>query len=687
MACARVLQQQQQGQPQRQQLQHSRQWGPKGPRSTGHSSGSASSGRDVGPCGYRIQTGPGAGTACWSPDHSASHYYLRLDDLHRASEGLCVGAAATISIAPAFVAGTGATSQLAQLSFTLDSGASRCFFRDCTHLTPLHTLVTVALADHSARPVVAHSTTTLPCLAALSGFLTGYYTPSFSKNLVVVRHLHDIGIVTTFPLYKTVASCTVDATGALLATFHREPGSGLYLLHIGSYHTGLGQHLDVWGHFPVLVPCQKCYFLIVVDDYFRYTTVLPLRRKADVPTVLEPWLLARGGAQGLYVWGPSPVLGPRQERYFLIVVDDYSRYTTVSPLRWKADVPTLLEPWLLARGGAQGLSLPSLRRAPSGVSHVTPQSSPPQRPVFVMSKGVRDAVAKGEGAGAAGAGGVGSGGVGGVGVEVTPMEDMAASTRRSRPASPPGFPSIPQFPPRSSLQPVAMEPRGVPAGGTGGTRGVGGGGAGSGGAGVGGTGTVAPTPRTIRFLTREQRLLRLEREERERFERARQQQHVGATLRFAFGLLSVHVHACCDSKEGLSLFDLTSGASTAPTADADSTIRSQWLTHDATARLAVRNHLPSTERAHFSQYKSARALYDAVVAHHSSPTTAALSRLMLSYLFPDLATFSTVADLVAHLRTSDVRYRAALPTDQGSLSLPLPYRADCRLARGAPCCS
>ncbi|CAI7817738.1 unnamed protein product [Closterium sp. NIES-53] len=118
-----------------------------------------------------------------------------------------------------------------------------------------------------------------------------------------------------------------------------------------------------------------------------------------------------------------------------------------------------------------------------------------------------------------------------------------------------------------------------------------------------------------------------------------------------------------DSKEGLSLFDLTSGASTAPTADADSTVRSQWLTRDAAARLAVRNHLPSTERSHFSQYKSARAQYDAVVARYSSPTTAALSRLMLPYLFPDLAAFSTVADLVAHLRTSDTRYRAALPTE------------------------
>ncbi|CAI7913652.1 unnamed protein product [Closterium sp. NIES-53] len=119
----------------------------------------------------------------------------------------------------------------------------------------------------------------------------------------------------------------------------------------------------------------------------------------------------------------------------------------------------------------------------------------------------------------------------------------------------------------------------------------------------------------------------------------------------------------CDSKGAVSLFDLTSGTSTAPAADADSTVRSQWLTRDAAARLAVRNHLPSTERMHFTQYKSARALYDAVVARYSSPTTAALSHLMLPYHFPDLAAFAIVADLVAHLRTSDARYRAALPTE------------------------
>ncbi|CAI5950298.1 unnamed protein product [Closterium sp. NIES-64] len=125
----------------------------------------------------------------------------------------------------------------------------------------------------------------------------------------------------------------------------------------------------------------------------------------------------------------------------------------------------------------------------------------------------------------------------------------------------------------------------------------------------------------------------------------------------------------CDRADGLSLFDLTSGASPAPAADADASVRSQWATRDAAARLAMRRHLPTSERAHFSQYKSAQTLYDAVVARYSSPATAALSRLMLPYLFPDLAAFSTVADLITHLRTSDTRYRAALLAEDHFLSV------------------
>ncbi|CAI7815768.1 unnamed protein product [Closterium sp. NIES-54] len=137
----------------------------------------------------------------------------------------------------------------------------------------------------------------------------------------------------------------------------------------------------------------------------------------------------------------------------------------------------------------------------------------------------------------------------------------------------------------------------------------------------------------------------------------------GRAVHFEVWVDDLQLFLQCDRADGLSLFDLTSGASPAPPATADNTVSSQWATRDAAARLAVRRHLPTTERAHFSQYRSAQTLYDAVVARYSSPATAALSRLFLPYLFPDLATFPTVTDLITHLRTSDTRYRAALPTE------------------------
>ncbi|CAI7893816.1 unnamed protein product [Closterium sp. NIES-53] len=137
----------------------------------------------------------------------------------------------------------------------------------------------------------------------------------------------------------------------------------------------------------------------------------------------------------------------------------------------------------------------------------------------------------------------------------------------------------------------------------------------------------------------------------------------GRAVDFDVWVEDLHLFLQCDSRDGVSLFDHTSGVSTTPTATADSTVRSQWTTRDAVAHLAVRRHLSSAERAHFGQYKTAMSLYDAVVARYSSPASAALSHLMLPYLFPDLAPLATVADLITHLRTSDSRYRAALPTE------------------------
>ncbi|CAI7850461.1 unnamed protein product [Closterium sp. NIES-54] len=136
--------------------------------------------------------------------------------------------------------------------------------------------------------------------------------------------------------------------------------------------------------------------------------------------------------------------------------------------------------------------------------------------------------------------------------------------------------------------------------------------------------------------------------------------HEGRPVAFDMWLDDLQLYLLSDTKDSVSLFDHMSGAATAPPATADSATRSQWLSQDAAARLAIRNHLPVAECAHFGQHRTAQALYDAVVARYSSPATSALGRLLLPYLFPDLSAFATVEDLVSHLRTSDARYRAAL---------------------------
>ncbi|CAI7891170.1 unnamed protein product [Closterium sp. NIES-54] len=48
------------------------------------------------------------------------------------------------------------------------------------------------------------------------------------------------------------------------------------------------------------------------------------------------------------VWGPARVRGQGHERYFLLVVDDYSRYTTVFPLHSKGEVTEVLIDWIRA---------------------------------------------------------------------------------------------------------------------------------------------------------------------------------------------------------------------------------------------------------------------------------------------------------------------------------------------------
>ncbi|CAI7928156.1 unnamed protein product [Closterium sp. NIES-54] len=201
-------------------------------------------------------------------------------------------------------------------TFTLDSGASRCFFRDSTTLTPLPAPVPVRLADPSGGPVVARSSTILPCPAVPSGSLSGLHLPSFSTNLVSTAALQDAMVTTTTPGGQRASNGHVHSSARAESVHTRYQASsnssvcsgvcvrsGSRLLLVSplvapdSFMAPLpGSPLPAtpsWHALPssCLWSTQglEHYFLLVVDDYTRYTMIFPLRSKGEVVDVLIPW--------------------------------------------------------------------------------------------------------------------------------------------------------------------------------------------------------------------------------------------------------------------------------------------------------------------------------------------------------------------------------------------------------------
>ncbi|CAI7919574.1 unnamed protein product, partial [Closterium sp. NIES-54] len=139
-------------------------------------------------------------------------------------------------------------------TFTLDSGASCCFFCDSTTFTPLSAPVSVRLADRSRDPVLARSSIVLPCSAVLSGSLSGLHLPSFSTNLVSPAALQDVMVTTTTPGDQRVSICTCIRTGCHLATFTRWHGSSLYTLTTEPLPVAASAKVSASG--PVAPPCS-----------------------------------------------------------------------------------------------------------------------------------------------------------------------------------------------------------------------------------------------------------------------------------------------------------------------------------------------------------------------------------------------------------------------------------------------
>ncbi|CAI7890336.1 unnamed protein product, partial [Closterium sp. NIES-53] len=371
---------------------------------TGHQRGGG-----TGPCTYVLRTGDRAGEQCGGL-HSTQRCLGRLTDAWRhqfpdateiprwgdLDEGDCYlclppdpgGGATALGACASAAPGAGESAlsgtESAQVfhTFTIDSGASRSFFRDRTTLTPLNQPVAVSLADPSGGPVLASFSTVLPCPAAPSGTLSGLYLPSFSMNLVSGADLQDQGVDQFSHASQRVTHCTCARTGRHLATFTRRPGSSLYTLstesppvpasgqvaassqvfaaasgsgpesapcscHLLSHQTLLWHHR--LGH-PSLPRLRGMASRVLVSGLPRSLPPLPTgpaptcvpcvegRQRAAPHSSEFPPTEAPLQTLHMDVWGPARVRGQGHERYFLLVVDDYSRYTTVFPLRSKGDV-------------------------------------------------------------------------------------------------------------------------------------------------------------------------------------------------------------------------------------------------------------------------------------------------------------------------------------------------------------
>ncbi|CAI7849558.1 unnamed protein product, partial [Closterium sp. NIES-54] len=299
-----------------------------------------------------------------------------------AGEAAALGASASAAPGGGESALSGTASAQVFHTFTLDSGASRSFFPDCTTLTLLSRPVAVSLADPSGGPVLASFSTVLPCPAAPSGTLSALYLPSFSTNLVSGADLQDQGVDQFTPTSQRVTDCTCARTGRHLATFTRRPGSSLYTLSTesppvpasGQVAASSRVFAAASGSGPEYAPCS-CRLLshqtLLWHHRLGHPSLPRLRGMASRVLVSGlPWSLpplpprpaptcvpcvegrqraaphssrfppTEAPLQTLHmdVWSPARVRGQGHERYFLLVVDDYSRYTTVFPLRSKGDV-------------------------------------------------------------------------------------------------------------------------------------------------------------------------------------------------------------------------------------------------------------------------------------------------------------------------------------------------------------
>ncbi|CAI7799633.1 unnamed protein product [Closterium sp. NIES-53] len=152
---------------------------------------------------------------------------------------------------------------------------------------------------------------------------------------------------------QRVSICTCTQTGRHLATFTRRPGFSQYSLATEPPQVAASAQVSASG--PVAPP-SSCRLLSHQTLGWHHRLGHPsLPRlhcmhsrllRATPHSSLFPSTTAPLQTLHMDVWGPDRVRGQGREHYFLLVVDDYTGYTTVFPLLSKGEVLDVLIPWI-----------------------------------------------------------------------------------------------------------------------------------------------------------------------------------------------------------------------------------------------------------------------------------------------------------------------------------------------------
>ncbi|CAI7842615.1 unnamed protein product [Closterium sp. NIES-53] len=203
--------------------------------------------------------------------------------------------------------------------------------------------------------------------------------------------LHDAMVTTTTPGGQRVRICTCTGTGRHLATFTRRLGSSLYTLAAEPPQVAASAHVStsgqvaascscrlllhqtlLWHHrlgHPSLPRLRGMHSRLLVSGLPRFLPPLPPsptppcvegRQRAAPPSSSFPPMTAPLQTLHMDVGGPARVSGQSRERYFLLVVEDYTRYTTVFPLCSKGGEfsSNLLREFCRGEGILQSFTLP-----------------------------------------------------------------------------------------------------------------------------------------------------------------------------------------------------------------------------------------------------------------------------------------------------------------------------------------